>query len=62
LLNINVFNPVDVGAFGYRHIDFLNGKCGVVYPKIAFKSQLVFTSWVKQNVVTFFVVNIGAVS
>ena len=61
LLDINVFDPVDVGTLGSRHVDVFDGKSGVAYPKIAFKSQFIFAPWIKNDVVTPFIVNKRAV-
>src|SRR5690606_38011057 len=62
LFDINVFYPVDIGTLGNSHIDFFDGKRRVVNPKISFKSKLSFSSWVIDNIVAPFVVNISTIS
>src|SRR5690606_6816372 len=62
LLDINVFYPVDIGTLGNGHIDFLDGKSGVVNTEISFKSKLSFSSRVIDNIVAPLVINISTSS
>src|SRR5690606_37742377 len=43
-------------------VDLLYGPGTVIYPKVTFKRQFVFSAWVINNVVAPFIVAIGAIA